>query len=176
MPSALRYCYPMACAAASEDSPIVDVNGGSPSPSAPGSCVTEGLASRAIVIGTIMSVSWQLFEINLIEDDTGDAVRFRPQNLKSLRDAGARRLTPLNNQQNFVCDSREGERIDDRQQRRCVHHDIIELAPQLGDEIWRPLRHQQVGRIWHHGSGGDHVNVRRRILGDYIREFDCAAE
>jgi hypothetical protein len=42
-------------------------------------------------------------------------MRLRPQDLESLGDAGARRLAPLDDQQNLVCDSRQGERIDDRQ-------------------------------------------------------------
>src|SRR5216683_2884801 len=140
------------------------------------SCVAEVLASRAIVIAALVTIPWQLSEINLIEDNAGDAVRLRPQNLKSLADAVARRLAPLDEQQNFVCDGREAERIYDLQQRRCVHHNIIELAPQLGNEIPHPLRHQQVRRIWYHGSGGDHINLCYRVFGYYIHEFGCAAE
>src|SRR5690242_15451618 len=86
------------------------------------SCVAEVFANGAVVITGAIAISLHLMEIDLVEDDAGDAIHLRPQNLESLGNGGAPCVAPLNNQQNLVGNSREGESIDDRQQWRCVHH------------------------------------------------------
>src|SRR4051794_11881790 len=103
-------------------------------------CIAEILVNGAVVIATI-TISMQLRKIDFVEDKTGNAMRLRSQNVESLGDAGTRGLSPLDNNQNFVGDGRECKRINGHQQRRGIHHNVVELDLQSSDEIMHPLRH-----------------------------------
>jgi hypothetical protein len=59
-------------------------------------CVSEVLASGgAILIVAAITIPFPLIEMDLIEDDAGDAMRLGPQHLEGLGDAGPRGAAPF---------------------------------------------------------------------------------
>jgi len=136
--------------------------------------------SEAGAVGVVpakaVPVARQPFIIDFVENDSTDGISGNAERLERLGDERSRRTAPFDDQYDLVRQRRESERINNRQQRRGIHHDIIVLESQLRDQIHHGLRTQQISWALRDDARGDYEQAGSRVLNGHRRNVGLALQ